>query len=194
MAQKSVLRLILEPIAAAVILALLVRSTIRLYSIPSASMEPTLFAGDRIVVTPYRWSEPARGDVIVFRSPERPREWMVKRVIARPGDLVDAENGKVRVRGHAIPEPYVRYSAQTAGIAPQIVASERYFVLGDHRENSLDSRHWGTVPRDLIAGRALLVLWSSGDPHRDRAAASTSTQDPAAPLHRRGRRIFKWIE
>lgn len=170
--QKPLLRTILEPILAAVVLALIVRSTVRLYAIPSGSMQPTLNAGDHIVVIPYRSDRPARGDVVVFRSPQRPSEWMVKRVIAAPGDLVESRLGRVRVGGYTLAEPYVRRQGSTDSVAPQLVAADSYFVLGDDRDNSLDSRHWGVLPRKLIVGRARVVLWSDAG----------------------ARRIFKWIE
>src|SRR3712207_3969107 len=104
--QKSLIRTIVEPLAVAVALAFLVRSALQLYSIPSSSMAPTLEAGDQVVVTPYFRGEPDRGHVIVFQSPQSD-ELLVKRVIAVPGDLVDARLGRVRIGGHTLPEPYV---------------------------------------------------------------------------------------
>ncbi|HVS30205.1 MAG TPA: signal peptidase I [Thermoanaerobaculia bacterium] len=170
--QKSVLRMILQPLGVAIVLAVLVRSTVRLYAIPSGSMQPTLSVGDHIIVIPYGPAGPARGDVVVFRSPQRPSEWMVKRVVAAPGDLIDSRLGRLRIGGYTVPEPYVRRQASTESVSPQLVGANRYYVLGDDRDNSLDSRHWGSLPRQLIVGRARLVLWSNGS----------------------GRRIFKWIE
>jgi signal peptidase I len=152
-------------------LAVLVRVAVRIYSVPSQSMQPSLSAGDLIVVTPYWRQEPARGDVIVFHSPGSDGERVVKRVIAIPGDLVDSDADLVRVGGHPIPETYLAPGTRTRNVPPQLVPSDHFFVLGDNREVALDSRTWGPIPRRLIAGRARLVLWSS--------ARS---------------RIFKWIE
>jgi len=131
-------RLVAQPILMAFVMAIGVRSAVRLYAIPSSSMAPTLNAGDHIVVTPYRSAAPQRGDVIVFHSPLNSDELLVKRIAGVPGDLVQAREGRL------------------------IVPSDCYFVLGDNRANSFDSRNWGVLARSLIVGRARLVLWSSG--------------------------------
>jgi signal peptidase I len=160
--QKSALRLVIEPLAIAIVLAIGVRAALRLYVIPSSSMAPTLVPGDHIVVTPYRFgSRPVRGDVIVFRSTRGADDLLIKRVIGTPGDLVETRGGRVIVSGHAIPEPYVAAQAMTGFIAAQIIPADSYFVLGDNRSDSLDSRSWGVLPRDLVVGRARIVLWSS---------------------------------
>lgn len=138
------LRLILTPLAIALALAFAARTAVRIYSIPSASMEPTLRAGDHIVVTPYH-SAPQRGDVIVFRAPASSDELMVKRIAGTPGDAVEAGAGRVVV-----------------------VPAGCYFVVGDNRRDSFDSRNWGVLPRELIVGRARLVLWSSMAAAHDR--------------------------
>jgi signal peptidase I len=170
MRQKSIARLILEPLAVAVAVALLVRSFVRIYTIPSASMLPTLEAGDHILVTPYFGRSPRRGDVVVFRSPAGGEDLLVKRVVAAPGDLIDARLGQVRIGGRTLAEPYLADAAASGSFDAQVVAPDSYFVLGDNRGDSRDSRHWGPLPRALIAGKARMVLWSSG-----------------------GRRVFKWI-
>lgn len=123
-------------------------------------MEPTLVPGDRIAVTPYRFREPARGDVIVFRSAARD-EVLVKRIVATPGDYVDSETGHLRIGGHTVAEPFVRDATATGSIQPQIVPSDTYFVMGDNRGNSMDSRSFGPLPRAQILGRVRLVIWSS---------------------------------
>ena len=130
-------RLILQPILIALGLGFAARAAVRIYAIPSASMAPTLQAGDRIIVTPYHGA-PAKGDVIVFRAPSSSEQLMVKRIAGTPGEAVDAGAGRIVV-----------------------VPAGCYFVLGDNRQDSFDSRHWGPVPRDLIVGRARMVLWSS---------------------------------
>jgi len=159
---KSALRLVVEPLAIAIVLALAVRAALRIYIIPSSSMAPTLVPGDHIVVTPYRFSaRPVRGDVIVFRSTRDAGDLLIKRVIGTPGDLVETRAGRVIVSGHAVPEPYVAAQAMTGFITPQIIPADCYFVLGDNRADSLDSRSWGVLPRALVVGRARMVLWSS---------------------------------
>lgn len=190
--QKSLFRTIFQPLAIAVALALVVRSAVRIYSIPSASMAPTLEAGDQIVVTHYFGGAPDRGHVIVFESPDGD-ELLVKRVIGVPGDLVDARLGRVRLGGYTLAEPYVRRQAATGAVSPQIVASGSYFVLGDNREESVDSRNWGLVPHERVVGRARLVLWSSAALGEEASAsAPPRALRVSAPLG--PRRLFKWID
>jgi signal peptidase I len=130
-------RVLLTPLAIALALAFAARAAVRIYAIPSASMAPTLQAGDHIIVTPYRGT-PQRGDVIVFHAPLSADELMVKRIAGTPGDAVDAGAGRIVV-----------------------VPAGCYFVVGDNRQDSFDSRNWGPLRRDLIVGRARMVLWSS---------------------------------
>jgi signal peptidase I len=131
------LRVLLTPLAIALALAFAARAAVHIYAIPSASMAPTLQAGDHIIVTPYRGT-PQRGDVIVFHAPLSADELMVKRIAGTPGDAVDAGAGRIVV-----------------------VPAGCYFVVGDNRQDSFDSRNWGPLRRDLIVGRARMVLWSS---------------------------------
>ena len=177
--QKSLLRVIAEPILIACVLAIAVRAFARIYSVPSASMEPALRPGDHIVVTRFLTDTPARGDVIVFRHPAG-ADLTVKRVIAIAGDLIDTVDGRVRIAGQPLAEPYAPGSA--GSIPAQLVPAGHLFVMGDNRGDSWDSRHWGPLPARLIVGRARLVLWSAGDSRSTSLSISGS------------RRIFKWIE
>ena len=193
--QKSVVRLIAEPLLIAVGLAAAVRAAVSIYSIPSGSMMPSLQIGDHILVAPYRWSDPARGDVVVFRSPADPSQLMVKRIIAGPGDLIDSREGRVRIGERAIAEPYLLRQGTTGAIAAQLVPGDSFFVMGDNREDSLDSRRWGALPRNLVVGRVRMILWSSSDPGGEHAArASSVTGRTGAPAPPRLSRIFKCIE
>lgn len=162
-------RLIAQPILIALVMGVCVRHAVHIYSIPSGSMEPTLQVGDHILVVPYR-AEPHRGDVIVFRSPVNAEELMVKRIAGVPGDLVDGQQGRL------------------------IVPAGCYFVLGDNRGNSFDSREWGVLARNQIIGRARLVLWSSGsgtmEPRANAAPQGGKALRAAAPHIAR---IFKLI-
>ncbi|HVE73072.1 MAG TPA: signal peptidase I [Thermoanaerobaculia bacterium] len=186
---RSLLRTVLQPLAVAIVLAVLARAAVHIYSIPSRSMAPTLEAGDQILVTPYLRSNPERGHVVVFRRGE---ELMVKRVIGVPGDLVDSRLGRVRIGGHTLPEPYALRPAATGAIESQIVPADSYFVLGDNRDDSIDSRSWGYVPRAQVVGHARMILWSSDRLHAGQASARPShppsTPPPSQP------RLFKWIE
>lgn len=193
--QKSVVRLIAEPLLIAVALAAAVRAAVSIYSIPSASMMPSLQIGDHILVVPYRWSIPRRGDVIVFRSRLDASQLMVKRIIAVPGDFIDSRTGRVRIGERTIAEPYLLKQATTGAVSAQLVAAESFFVMGDNREDSLDSRRWGTLPRDLVVGRVRMILWSSGDPDSDHAArASSVSPQKGASAPFRLSRIFKCVE
>ncbi|HEX8252228.1 MAG TPA: signal peptidase I [Thermoanaerobaculia bacterium] len=190
--QKSLLRTILQPIAIAVTLAFVVRAALQLYSIPTASMAPTLEPGDQIVVTPYFRGTPQRGHVIVFRSVTND-ELLVKRVIGVPGDLVDTRLGRVRVGGYTLAEPYVMRAAAAGAIQAQVIPEHSYFVLGDNRDDSVDSRSWGVVPRDRVVGRARLVLWSSA-PLGELVSASAAHGTRTSPPRRASARLFKCIE
>jgi signal peptidase I len=192
--QKSLLRTILQPLAIAVGLAAIARGAMHIYAIPSSSMAPTLEPGDQIVVTRYFASLPERGHVIVFRSPLRDDELMVKRVIAVPGELIDSRLGRVRIGERTLPEAYVLRPAMSGAIQAQIVPADSYFVLGDNREDSLDSRSWGVVPRDRIVGRARLVLWTSSNAGRELVHAEGEATLHSTTRVTRRDRIFKWIE
>jgi signal peptidase I len=153
-------------------------------------MQPTLTTGDHIVVVPDR--QPERGQVIVFRSPQSPEELVVKRIIATPGDLIATEGGRVTIGSHILPEPYAAQPAGSGPIAPQIVPSGCYFVMGN-RTNSFDSRHWGVLRRELVVGRAVMVLWSSS--HVDSETPANAAPLFTSPLRPRLRseRLFKFI-
>lgn len=175
--QRSLLRLILEPIVLAIVLATIVRTAFfRIYAIPSPSMTPTLEVGDHIVVTPFGDDVPARGDVVVFRSPLAEDELMVKRVVAVAGDLVESRSGRIAIGGRTIAEPYLRDAAASGSVAPQIVPAGCYFVMGDNRANSYDSRSWGVLPAERVVGRVRFVLWSSDDGSSSEPSAHAATR------------------
>jgi signal peptidase I len=190
--QRSVARMILQPLAIAIVLAAIVRAGIGIYAIPSDSMAPTLAAGDRIVVTPFFGRSPQRGDIVVFRSPVDPDEMLVKRVVAVPGDLIDSSLGQVRVGGYTLAEPYILRQTASGSIPAQIIPSEFYFLLGDNREDSVDSRSWGAVSRSTIVGRAHLVVSSLHPPGRSVHAAAQ--QQVPHEYARRGSRLFTWLD
>ena len=197
MRPHSLLRTILQPLAVAVVLGFLVRAAVHLYAIPSASMAPTLEAGDQIVVTRYFRGAPQRGDVVVFESPSVPDELMVKRVIAVPGDLIDSRLGRVRISGYTLPEPYLLRQASSGAVAAQIVPADSYFVMGDNREDSSDSRSWGVVPRPRIVGRARVMLWRTATPSAGIAGDAARAAAGSGSTTRRVRTsgtLFKWIE
>jgi signal peptidase I len=191
---RTLLRTVLQPLAIAVGLAALARVVFHIYAIPSASMAPTLEPGDQIVVTRYLVSDPERGHVIVFRSPAGGDELMVKRVVAVAGDLVDSRLGRLRVGGHTVAEPYLRDATATGAIQAQVIPAGSFFVLGDNRADSLDSRSWGVVSGADIVGRARLVLWSSSSTSREIVRAEAGKEAPRSAGVGGRDRIFKWIE
>lgn len=193
MRPHSLIRTILQPLAIALALGLVVRGALHIYAIPSESMAPTLQTGDQIVVTPYFRGLPQRGDVIVFESLLAPDELMVKRVVGVPGDLVDSRLGRMRISGYTISEPYLMQQGTTGAVDAQIIAHDSYFVMGDNRADSSDSRSWGVVPRARIIGRARMVLWSSSASVGDEARAAEKNET-AKPRRRAHGGLFKWIE
>lgn len=191
----KIVRLVVQPFLLAVVLAIAARGAVRFYSIPSASMEPTLRAGDSILTTLYHHDTPHRGDVVVFHSPANPRELLIKRIVAVPGDLVETRSGRLVICGHTVSEPYLASAASTGAISPQVIPAESYFVLGDNRGNSFDSRAWGILPRSLIIGRARLVLWSSaGGSMTPRANAAAASRQGSVPVRLALGRLFRPIE
>jgi signal peptidase I len=190
MRRRVLIRTFLQPIVIAIVLAVSIRSVVRIYAIPSVSMVPTLQAGDHILVI--RGGAAQRGDVVVFHALGNSDELMVKRIVATPGDLVGSANGRVTIGGHTLDEPYLAEAAASGPIAPQIVPSDCYFVLGDNRGNSFDSRQWGALPRELVVGRAVMVLWSSNggsDPPANASPIAPSSPGRPFRLERLFRRI-----
>jgi signal peptidase I len=192
--RKSVVREYAEAIAIAILLALVIRTlVIQAFTIPSGSMMDTLLVGDYILVnkflygpevplTEYRlpgFRNPTRGDIIVFKYPQDEKRDFIKRIIGTPGDTVQVRGDQVLVNGRALIEPYVRkvdsplgdrgspaYCGYAYACEPTVVPPGSYFVMGDNRNNSQDSRYWGFVRKDKIKGKAFLIYWSwDGDRH-----------------------------
>jgi signal peptidase I len=192
----QILRLFLLPLVAAMAVALFVRANcFRVFAIPSDSMAPTLVTGDQIAVTPYRTlfrdAEPALGDVIVFRRPGE--GWFVKRIVGAQGDHLDVRRGRLRRNGHTLAESYLPVR-ETLDVKAEIVPAASYYVLGDNRGDSRDSRVWGTVSRDDVYGRARMVLWSSAalrwnEPARAEGGSAPLWQHPALKRARMFRAI-----
>jgi signal peptidase I len=154
-------------LAAALAVAIVVKTfLIQAFYIPSGSMEPTLMIGDRVLVNKlsYDLHSIHRGDIVVFKSP--PSEAndptvkdLIKRVIGLPGDQIQAINGQVYIDGKVLNEPYLPAGTQTTNLPLTTVAPGKYYVLGDNRGNSKDSRFIGQIPRHLIVGRDFIKVW-----------------------------------
>jgi signal peptidase I len=131
------------------------------------SMEPSFADGDYLIVDEisYRFRDPQRGEVVVFRFPGNERDFYIKRVIGLPGETVEIKAGKVRIYnnnhplGFVLNEPYLPSGIQTDGNVRVHLGNDEYFVLGDNRPFSYDSRRWGTLKRKDIIGRVWLRPW-----------------------------------
>jgi signal peptidase I len=130
--------------------------------IPSGSMIPTLEVGDRVLVNKfiYRFTDPERGDIIVFESVDRTNEDLIKRVVGLPGDKIAVRSGKLYVNGEPQKEPYTNKKLPDRSFyAKTTVPKDHVFVMGDNRGNSADSRVFGPLPEKNIEGEAFLRFW-----------------------------------
>ena len=132
------------------------------FYIPSESMVPTLEVGDRVFVNKfiYRFSEPQRGDIVVFESMEGDEEDLIKRIVGLPGDRVAVLDGVLFVNSERWEEPYVNEQfPDNSSYGPTTVPEGGVFVMGDNRTNSRDSRFFGAVSREKIEGEAFVIFW-----------------------------------
>lgn len=173
-----------KAIVTALLLALFIRAYfIQAFKIPSGSMIPTLLIGDHILVNKFIYGttipfsdkrilifrKPEKGDIIVFKYPEDRSRDFIKRVIAVEGDVIESKNKVIYVNRTAVSEPYTQHtdtSLRPGGIEPRdnfgpyIVPKGKYFMMGDNRDQSYDSRYWGYVDMGDIRGEALILYWS----------------------------------
>jgi signal peptidase I len=187
--RRSWLIILLIPVALVLVISLVTALILRLFVvqtffIPSGSMEPTLKIGDRIVVDKlsYRHSGAKAGDIVVFARP--PAENcgggdvadLVKRVIALPGQTISLADGNVFINGRPQREPWLPAPVRSTTLAgpagtsynlqkPFVVPSDDYFVMGDNRTESCDSRYWGPISKSLIVGKVVVRIWPLGDFH-----------------------------
>jgi signal peptidase I len=164
-AKTSFFREFLEAVAIAVVLAIVIRFFLfEPFVIPTGSMEPTLQPNDRIIVNKitYRFKEPQRGDVIVFKYPLNPKVIYIKRLIAYGGETLEIKNAQIYINGKRIPESYLPPDTKTYDYGPQTVPDQCYFVMGDNRNNSQDSRFWGPLPAKNVLGKAIVLFWPPG--------------------------------
>lgn len=151
-----------DSIFALAVAVFIVMFVVQPVKVEGTSMQPRLVDQERIFVNRfiYRFSEIHRGDVVVFWYPRDTAKSFIKRVIGLPGDLVEIRRGQVLVNGARIDEPYLRPEYRDReSFGRVIVPPGHYFVLGDHRNSSNDSRNWGFVPRELIYGKAIFSYW-----------------------------------
>lgn len=130
--------------------------------VEGTSMMPSLVNQERIFINKfiYRFSDIQRGDTVVFQFPQDPSKSYIKRVIGMPGDTIVVDHGMVIVNGKPLDEPYVEENYRDNHSYPAVtVSADSYYVLGDHRNSSNDSRNWGFVQRGYIYGKAVFVYW-----------------------------------
>jgi signal peptidase I len=201
--RKSTAREYFESIVIAVILALFIRTfVVQAFKIPTGSMEENLLIGDHLLVNKFVFgptestiertllpvTDIKRRDVIVFKYPEEPDRDFIKRVIGLPGESVELREKKVYINGTPLDEPYVHFLTAPSSesefhevtsfdvrerYGPVTVPPNQYFVMGDNRDNSQDSRYWGFLPRDYIKGKAVVIYWSYEAGREDYADEST---------------------
>jgi len=202
--KKSTVREYFESIVIAVILALFVRTfVLQAFKIPTGSMENNLLIGDHLLVNKFVDAPTAssverallpigeirRGDVLVFKYPVEPDRDFIKRVIGLPGETLQLKDKKIFINGKPLDEPYVHFLEPPRGSSelsevtssdvrenygPVTVPPNQYFMMGDNRDNSADSRYWGFMPRDYVKGKALLIYWSYESEREDYEDESAS--------------------
>jgi signal peptidase I len=150
---------IIETLVLAIVLFLAINAVSARVRVDGFSMRPTLEDGEFVLVNKlsYFFGEVNRGDIIVFHFPVNPEEELIKRVIGLPGDRVMVQNNQVFVNGQALNEPYIAQSPLYDG--EWTIADRHYFVLGDNRNNSNDSKDWGLLPSENVVGKAVLIYW-----------------------------------
>jgi signal peptidase I len=145
---------------------------IKPFKIPTGSMEPTLVPGDFLLSNQLFFTDhnPGRGDVVIYKSPQDGKTDFIKRIVGVPGDTIDIEGGRVRIDGRSVEEPYVKpvdpvpsgdISGGAGHSGPLVIPMDQYYVLGDNRDHSLDSRQVGPIPRHSIKGKPMVIYFSS---------------------------------
>lgn len=181
---RAVVRELIETVILALLIFLALQFSVQNFRVEGSSMQPTLEEGQYILVNKLLYlrfdpqnvlkflpfidsertnflfpiSSPERGEVIIFHFPRDPTRDFVKRVIGEPGDTVEIKRGAVFVNNVELDEPYIT-RPDRGSMAPFNVGENEYFVLGDNRRASNDSRDWGTVPAELIIGKAWVNYW-----------------------------------
>ena len=131
------------------------------FIVEGASMEPNFHNGEYLIIDElsYAFGAPKRGEVIIFRYPLQPSEFFIKRIIGLPGETVEIKTGQVFVNDAVVPEQYLPKNLQTGPDKTVQLEDNQYFVMGDNRTASSDSRVWGPLPKKNITGRVFLRLW-----------------------------------
>jgi signal peptidase I len=186
--KRSSVREMFESICVAVILAFFVRTfVVQAFKIPSGSMEPNLLIGDHLLVNKFVSAptlsgvestllpidEIRRGDIIVFKHPRTPERDLIKRTIGLPGETIELREKRVYINGKPLDEPYAHFLSPPGAtdvperdvrrnFGPLTIPRGHYFMMGDNRDNSEDSRYWGPLAREYVKGKALFLYMSFG--------------------------------
>lgn len=158
--RTHIVRDIIETIAITLLIFLIIRLAVESFRVDGQSMEPNFHNNEYVLVdkAAYLFQPPQRGDVIIFHYPLDTHKDFIKRIIGVPGDTVHTTSTGVIVDGDTISEPYIRvpfnFQSYTWKLGPN-----QFFVMGDNRDNSLDSRIWGPLERSYIVGKAVVVYW-----------------------------------
>ena len=160
MKRSHLAREIVETVALTLLIFLAIHFTIQNYQISGPSMQNTLKSGQFVLVNKvaYLFHAPDRGDIIVCHEPDEPDRDIIKRIIGVPGDTITLDSTNVWVDGTKLQEPYITMQHNLSA-ATFVVPPNNYFVMGDNRPISLDSRIFGYVPKDYIVGKAVMVYW-----------------------------------
>ena len=172
-----------EALFVALILALVIRTfVVQAFKIPSESMVKTLLVGDHLLASKfsygikipfthtyiYKGEDPVKGDIIIFEYPNDPSVDYIKRIVGVPGDIIEVRNKQLFRNGEPVKESFVRFTEPDRiqpvrdNFGPVTVPADKYFVMGDNRDNSMDSRFWGFVDRSAIRAKAWRIYWSWG--------------------------------
>ena len=172
-----------EALFVALILALVIRTfVVQAFKIPSESMVKTLLVGDHLLASKfsygikipfthtyiYKGEDPVKGDIIIFEYPNDPSVDYIKRIVGVPGDIIEVRNKQLFRNGEPVKESFIRFTEPDRiqpvrdNFGPVTVPADKYFVMGDNRDNSMDSRFWGFVDRSAIRAKAWRIYWSWG--------------------------------
>ena len=170
-----------EALFVALILALVIRTfVVQAFKIPSESMVKTLLVGDHLLASKfsygikipfthsyiYKGNDPVKGDIIIFEYPNDPSVDYIKRIVGTPGDTIEVRNKQLFRNGEPVKESFIRFTEPDRiqpvrdNFGPVTVPADKYFVMGDNRDNSMDSRFWGFVDRSAIRAKAWRIYWS----------------------------------
>lgn len=159
--KKSMIRELLETVISAGVIAFIIITFIgQVTVVRGASMEPTLHNNERLIANKisYRFESPKRSEIIIFKPPLEIKRNYIKRIIGIPGDKIEIIKGEIYLNDNKLEENYIEYKSYEDVFAI-LVPDDSFFVLGDNRSNSSDSRYWGFVPRKNVVGKAWVVFW-----------------------------------